>query len=82
MPFIRYTYGPDIAKFGDKPIRVEDVEVRVLTEMRRAVEVSPAELEELTKPELAEIADQVGAEVKSRDPKGQFVKKIAEAEGK
>jgi hypothetical protein len=39
MPFIRYTYGPDIAEYGSDPIEVPEVTVKVLTERRRAVEV-------------------------------------------
>lgn len=82
MPFIRYTYGPDVAKHGDKPVLVEELEAKVLADdMRRALRVEdPAELNELTKPELAEVAEKVGADVKARDSKGHFVKKIAEAE--
>lgn len=81
MPLIRYTYGPDVRRFGDKPIMVEDMEARVLVDsLRRAVRVSEAELEELKKADLREIAEQVGADVRPRDPKGQFVKKIAEAD--
>jgi hypothetical protein len=39
VPFIRYTYGPDIAEHGSDPIEVPEVTVKVLTERRRAVEV-------------------------------------------
>jgi hypothetical protein len=82
VPLIRYTYGPDVKKFGDKPVVVEDVEARVLCDdMRRAVRVDASELKDLLKTDLVEIAEQVGAEVKPRDSKGQFVKQIAEAEG-
>ena len=81
MPLIRYTYGPDVRHFGDKPIMVEEMEARVLVDsLRRAVRVSEAELEELKKADLQEIAEQVGADVRPRDPKGHFVKKISEAD--
>lgn len=84
MPFIRYTYEPDVREFGDKPILVEDVEARVLCDdKRRAVRVdAPAQFEELTKPVLVEMAEQVGAEVPKRSPKGQFVKALAGADEK
>lgn len=81
MPLIRYTYGPDVRVHGDAPILVEDVEARVLTEMRRAVLVTEDDLAELKKADLAELADEVGADVRRRDAKGHFVKAIAEAEG-
>jgi hypothetical protein len=79
MPLIRYVYGPDIREHGDQPVVVEDVTARHLTALRRAVLVDPAELADLPKAKLAEVADQVGAEVGKRDSKGQFVKAIAEA---
>ena len=81
MPLIRYTYGPDIRQFGDKPLMVEDVEARVLVDdMRRAVRVSADELEELPKADLQEIAEQVDAPVRKRDSKGHFVRAITEAQ--
>jgi hypothetical protein len=78
MPLIRYTYEPDIKNYGDKPILVTDVEVRVLTEMRRAVLVTEDDLAELKKVELAELADQAHVDVPKRGVKGQFVKALAE----
>ena len=81
MPLIRYTYGPDVREFGDKPILVEDVVATTLVDgLRRAVRVSEADLADLKKPELAAVAAQVGADVKSRDAKGHFVKAISEAQ--
>jgi uncharacterized protein YdbL (DUF1318 family) len=81
MPLIRYTYPPDVRRFGDQPVLVEDVEARVLCDdMRRAVRVTEDDLAELPKAKLAEVAEQVGADVKSRDSKGHFVKKITEAQ--
>jgi hypothetical protein len=81
VPFIRYTYGPDIARYGDGPIQVEDVEVRVLTEMRRAVEVAPDELAELPKADLQQMADDAGVEVPARAPRKQIVEKLTQPEG-
>jgi uncharacterized hydantoinase/oxoprolinase family protein len=82
VPLIRYTYPPDVRLHGDQPVVVEDVEARVLCDdMRRAVRVTAGDLEELPKSDLADLAEQVGAEVKPRDSKGHFVKQIAEAEG-
>lgn len=81
MPLIRYIYGPDIRQHGNQPVRVLEMEARVLCDdMRRAVRVSEDDLADLTKPELAQLADQVGADVKARDSKGQFAKKISEAD--
>jgi hypothetical protein len=79
MALIRYIYGPDIREFGDKPVVVEEVEAKVLTAMRRATRVTESDLTELTKPELTQVAEQVDAPVRQRDPKGHFVKAIAEA---
>lgn len=81
MPLIRYTYEPDIKIHGDKPILVEDVEVRVLTEMRRAVVVTEDDLAALKKTELANLAEQAGVDVPKRDAKGHFVKALTESEG-
>jgi hypothetical protein len=80
MPFIRYTYGPDIARFGDQPVQVEDVEVRVLTEMRRAVEVGPDELAELPKADLQQMADDAGTEVPAKASRKQIVEKLTQPE--
>lgn len=80
MPFIRYTYGPDIAQYGDQPIQVEDVEVRVLTEMRRAEVVSPDELAELPKSDLQQLADEAGAEVPAKASRKQIVEKLTQPE--
>ena len=82
MPqLIRYTYGPDVREFGDKPILVEDLEAHVLVDdKRRAVRVGAEELSELKKDDLADLAEQVGADVPKRGPKGQFVKAISEAQ--
>lgn len=79
MPLIRYIYGPDVREFGNQPVVVEEVQAKVLTAMRRAVRVGAADLEELPKPKLAEVAEQVSADVKARDSKGHFAKKIVEA---
>jgi hypothetical protein len=76
MPFIRYIYGPDIARHGDKPILVEDVEVRQLTADRRAVAVSDEELAELSKPELVEAAEEARVEVSAKDTKAKIVEKL------
>ena len=81
MPLIRYTYEPDVRRFGDQPIHVEDVEARTLVDdMRRAVRVTEDELEQMRKDHLAEIAEKVGADVAKRNTKGQFVKAIVEAQ--
>lgn len=78
MPLIRYTYGPDVRKYGDEPVMVEDVQARWLCDdMRRAVRVTADELEELSKAKLAEVAEQAGVSVRARDLKGHFVKAIA-----
>lgn len=82
MPLIRYTYGPDIAKHGDQPILVEDVELRTLVEMRRAVPVEAAELAELPKAALLEVAEEAGVEVKKSAPKAKVAEAITEAKGK
>jgi hypothetical protein len=79
MPLVRYIYGPDIREHGDQPVVVEDVTAKHLTALRRAVLVDTAKLAELPKPALADLAQQVGAEVGKRDSKGQFVKAISEA---
>lgn len=79
MPLIRYIHAPDIATHGDQPVAVEEVEVRTLTALRRAVLVDESELADLPKAQLAEVAEQVGADVRQRDSKGHFVKAIAEA---
>jgi hypothetical protein len=79
VPLIRYIYAPDIREYGSQPLLVEDVTARHLAALRRASLVDPAELAELPKADLAEIAEQVGAEVGKRDSKGHFVKAIAEA---
>lgn len=77
---IRYIYGPDIRQFGDKPLMVEDVQARHLCDgVRRAVRVTEDDLAGMTKPELAQVAEQVDADVRKRDSKGHFVKAIAEA---
>ncbi|HEU5026590.1 MAG TPA: hypothetical protein VFV01_16865 [Spirillospora sp.] len=81
MPLIRWTYERDVAKHGDKPFHVSDLTARWLLERRRVELVEPEALAELTKPELAEVAEQVGVKVPKRDAKGHFIKKITEAEG-
>lgn len=81
MPLIRYTYPRDVAEFGDKPILVEDLEARTLVDqLQRAVRVTEDDLAELKKPELVELAEQVGVDVRKRDGKGHFVKAITEAQ--
>ena len=80
MPLIRWTYERDVNRHGDKPFHVADWQARQLVADRRAELVDADVLEELTKPELAEVAEQVGADVRQRDSKGHFVKAIAEAE--
>lgn len=82
MPLIRYTYEPDVRRFGDQPIHVEDVEARTLVDdMRRAVRVSGDELEQMRKDHLAEIAEKVGADVPKNAPKKQIAQAVAESEG-
>jgi hypothetical protein len=76
MPYIRYIYGPDIARHGEKPVLVEDVEVRVLTADRRAVAVSDEELAEPSKPELIEAAEEAHVEVSPKDTKAKIVEKL------
>lgn len=78
MPLIRYTYGPDVKAHGDGPVLVEDVEAKVLTEMRRAVPVTEDDLAGLKKADLVELADQAGVDVPKRDAKGHFVKALTE----
>ncbi|MCW2898490.1 MAG: hypothetical protein JWO67_755 [Streptosporangiaceae bacterium] len=80
MPVIRYIYPPDIREHGDQPIVMEGVEARTLIEMRRAVPVSEDELAQLKKPQLVEIADQIGADVSPRDLKDHVVTAITEAQ--
>ncbi|MGZ6865262.1 MAG: hypothetical protein ACXVGF_04785 [Blastococcus sp.] len=82
MPLIRYTYEPDIRRFGDQPVHVEDVEARTrVDDMRRAVRVAGDELEQMRKDHLAEIAEKVGADVPKNAAKAKIAEKIAEAEG-
>jgi len=80
VPLIRWTYERDVRRHGDKPFHASDLTAKWLLEQRRAELVDADVLEELTKPELAEVAEQVGADVRQRDSKGHFVKAIAEAE--
>lgn len=80
MPLIRFTYPRDINRHGDGPIHVLDWQARQLVADRRAELVGEDDLAELTKPELAEVAEQVGVKVPKRDAKGHFIKKITEAE--
>jgi hypothetical protein len=80
MPLIRFIHPPDVRKHGEAPVVVEDVEARHLTALRRAVLVTEHDLAGLKKPELVQLADQVGVEVPKRDSKGHFVKAIAEAQ--
>ena len=78
---IRYTYGPDVREYGDKPVLVEDVEAKTLVDhLQRAVRVSEDDLAALTKPELVELAEQVDVNVPKRGPKGQFISAITEAQ--
>lgn len=77
MPFLRYTYSRDIAAHGSEPFHASEMTARVLLEKRRVEVVDPGEL---TKPQLAEAAERVGAKVRQRDSKGHFIKAIAEAE--
>jgi len=81
MPLIRWTYERDVRKHGDKPFHVSDLTAKWLLERRRVELVEPEALEELTKPELVEVAEDAGVKVSKRDAKGHFVKAIAEAEG-
>lgn len=80
MPFVRYTYGPDIARYGDQPVQVEDVEVRVLAEMRRAEEVGPEELAQLRKADLQKLAEDVGTEVPAKASRRQIAEKLTSPE--
>ena len=80
MPLIRWTHPKDVARHGDAPFHVLDWQARQLLADRRAESVDEAALSELTKPELAGVAEQVGADVRKRDSKGHFVKAIAEAD--
>jgi hypothetical protein len=80
MPLIRFIHAPDIREWGDKPVVVEDVQAKVLTEMRRAVLVTEDDLAELKKAELVDLADEAGVDVPKRDAKGHFVKALADPE--
>jgi hypothetical protein len=80
VPLIRWTYERDVRKHGDKPFHVSDLTAKWLLERRRVELVEPDALVELTKPELAEVAEQAGVDVRKRDAKGHFIKAIAEAE--
>lgn len=81
MPLIRYTYPPDVRLYGDQPIVVADVEARTLVDdMRRAVRVSEADLAELRKADLLEVAGTAGADVKKSDTKAAIAKTVAESE--
>lgn len=79
MPVIRFIHPPDVREWGEGPVAVEDVQARHLTAMRRAVVLTEDELSELKKPQLVDLADEVGVEVPKRDSKGHFVKAVAEA---
>lgn len=80
MPLIRFVYPKDVNRHGGQPIHVADWQARQLVADRRAELVDEAALAELTKPELAEVAEQVGADVRQRDAKGHFIKAITEVE--
>jgi len=81
MPLIHWTYKRDVTRHSDKPFHVLDWQARQLIAERRAELVDAEALEELTKPELAEVAEDAGVKVSKRDAKGHFIKAIAEAEG-
>lgn len=77
MPLLRYTYPRDVAVYGSEPFHASELTARVLLEKRRVELVEP---EELTVPQLAEVAEQAGVSVPKRGPKGRFVKAVSEAE--
>lgn len=81
MPLIRFIHPPDIREWGDKPVVVEDVQAKVLTEMRRAVLVTEDDLADLKKVELVDLAEEAGVDVPKRDAKGHFVKALTEDSG-
>jgi len=80
MPLIRWTYERDVNRHGDQPFHVSDLTARWLLEKRRVELVSTDALADLSKSQLEDVAEQVGADVRKRDAKGHFVKAIAEAE--
>jgi hypothetical protein len=81
MPLIRFIHPPDIRVWGGKPVVVEDVQAKVLIEMRRAVLVTEDDLADLKKADLVDLADEAGVSVPKRDAKGHFVKALAEDSG-
>lgn len=64
MPLIRCTYPRAVQMFGSEPVSVSDVEARTLIEKRWAVEVTEDELAELKKPQLVEVAEDLGVPTK------------------
>lgn len=80
MPLVRFIHPPDIREHGDGPVVVEDVQAKVLTEMRRAVLVTQDDLADLKKAELVDLADEAGVSLPKRDAKGHFVRALAEVQ--
>lgn len=76
MPLVRFIHPPDIREHGDGPVAVEDVQARVLTEMRRAVLLTDDDLAELKKVELLEAAEDLHVDVSPSDTKAKIVEAI------
>jgi hypothetical protein len=76
MPLVRFIHPPDIRTYGDGPVAVEDVQARVLTEMRRAVLLTEDDLAELKKAELLEAAEDLHVEASPSDTKAKIVEAI------
>lgn len=76
MPVVRFIHPPDIREYGKGPVVVEDVQARVLTEMRRAVLLDESDLAELKKAELFEAAADLHVEASPADTKAKIVEAI------
>lgn len=76
MPLVRFIHPPDIREYGDGPVVVEDVQARVLTEMRRADLLDESDLAELKKAELLEAAADLHVEASPADTKAKIVEAI------
>jgi hypothetical protein len=82
MPVVRFIHPPDVRQYGDGPVVVEDVQARVLTEMRRAVLLTEDDLGELKKAELLEAADSLNVEASAGDTKAEIVEAITKPKGR
>jgi hypothetical protein len=78
VPLIRYIYGPDVREHGEQPVMVDEVQARVLTEMRRAVRVTVDDLSSLKKAELIEHAEAADIPVPPRATNAHLTDALSE----